>query len=59
MHIAFDMEFDKALSSVLPSFDPYQKDYFINNDAAGNSVGFCAGKQNYRIVVAAMCADGR
>lgn len=31
MHIAFDMELDKALSSVLPSFDPYQKDYFINN----------------------------
>ena len=31
MHIAFDMELDKALSSALPSFDSYQKDYFLNN----------------------------
>lgn len=30
MHIAFDMGLDKALSSALPSFDSYQKDYFIN-----------------------------
>lgn len=31
MHIAFQIDLDKALSHNMPDFDPYQIDYFLNN----------------------------